>query len=336
MQGAGYDRLVPPNGRRREVSKLLQGRCSTSTMRVMAALLTDHEITERVLSHIANRSTDVGDELWREPVENYRSQQRFEAETERVLRRSYAAFCPSAALPEAGSFIARDAAGMPVVAVRGQDGVVRAFQNVCRHRGMRVASDSGCANAFVCPYHGWTYELNGRLRHIPHAEGFPGLDKEQHGLAPLRCGRAPRSGVRFAGAGRSSGRSRGPARAHRQGSDALRDERARDGGQLEDRARRFPRGLPHPCDASGELLPLWLRQPQRRRAHRSAQSRDVPVPAHREARRGAAGRAARHGLRDLRLPHLSQCAGHRALEPYQPARARAAERRSHATSLPIR
>ena len=156
-------------------------------MRNMAALLTDHEITERVLSHIANRSTDVGDALWREPVENYRSQQRFEAETERVLRRSYAAFCPSAALPEVGSFIARDAAGMPVVAVRGQDGVVRAFQNVCRHRGMRLATDSGCTNAFVCPYHGWTYELNGRLRHIPHAEGFPGLDKQHHGLAPLRA-----------------------------------------------------------------------------------------------------------------------------------------------------
>jgi len=153
----------------------------------MAALLTDHEITERVLSHIANRSTDVGDELWREPVENYRSQQRFEAEMERVLRRSYAAFCPSAALPGPGSFIAREAAGLPIVAVRGQDGVVRAFQNVCRHRGMRIVSDSGCANAFVCPYHGWTYELNGRLRHIPHAEGFPGIDKQQHGLAQLHA-----------------------------------------------------------------------------------------------------------------------------------------------------
>jgi phenylpropionate dioxygenase-like ring-hydroxylating dioxygenase large terminal subunit len=156
-------------------------------MQDMAALLTDHEITERVLSHIANRSTDAGDELWREPVENYRSQQRFEAEMERVLRRSYAAFCPSAALPEAGSFIARESAGMPIVVVRGQDGRVQAFQNVCRHRGMRVATDSGCANAFVCPYHGWTYELNGRLRHIPHSEGFPGLDKQHHGLAPLHA-----------------------------------------------------------------------------------------------------------------------------------------------------
>jgi phenylpropionate dioxygenase-like ring-hydroxylating dioxygenase large terminal subunit len=164
-------------------------------MRGMAALLTDHEITERVLSHIANRSTDTGAELWREPVENYRSKQRFDAEMQRVLRRSYTAFCPSAALPEAGSFIARDALGTPVVAVRGRDGVVRAFQNVCRHRGMRIAADSGCMNAFVCPYHGWTYELDGKLRHIPHAEGFPGLDKSHHGLAPLHV--AERLGLVF-------------------------------------------------------------------------------------------------------------------------------------------
>jgi len=164
-------------------------------MRGMAALLTDHEITERVLSHIANRSTDTGEELWREPVENYRSKQRFDAEMQRVLRRSYTAFCPSAALPEAGSFIARDALGTPVVAVRGRDGVVRAFQNVCRHRGMRIAADSDCVNAFVCPYHGWTYELDGKLRHIPHAEGFPGLDKSHHGLAPLHV--AERLGLVF-------------------------------------------------------------------------------------------------------------------------------------------
>jgi phenylpropionate dioxygenase-like ring-hydroxylating dioxygenase large terminal subunit len=151
----------------------------------MATPLTDHEITERVLAHIANRTTDVSEGLWREPVENYRSQERFEAEMQRVLRGTYAAFCPSEALSEAGSFVSRDAAGRPVVAVRGQDGVVRAFQNVCRHRGMRVAPERGCAKAFVCPYHGWTYELSGRLRHVPHAEGFPGLDRDRHGLAPL-------------------------------------------------------------------------------------------------------------------------------------------------------
>ena len=150
-------------------------------------LLTDHEIVERVLGHIANRTTDAGEEIWREPVENYRSEARLKLEIERVMRASFVPFCPSAALPEIGSFVAREAAGRPIVAVRGSDGVVRAFHNVCRHRGMRIASESGCVRAFVCPYHAWTYELDGRLRHIPHADGFPNLDKTVHGLVALQA-----------------------------------------------------------------------------------------------------------------------------------------------------
>ena len=164
-------------------------------MRLMAALLNDHEITERVLAHIANRTTDVGDSVWREPVENYRSQERLAAEIDRVLRRCLTPFCPSAALSAPGSFIAREAAGIPILVVRGEDGVVRAFQNVCRHRGMRVATGSGCTRAFVCGYHGWTYTLDGRLRHIPHEEGFPGVVKAEHGLTSLHV--AERNGVVF-------------------------------------------------------------------------------------------------------------------------------------------
>jgi len=84
-----------------------------------------------------------------------------------------------------GARIAREAAGTPIVVVRGSDGKVRAFRNACRHRGMQVASGTGCARAFVCRYHGWTYNLEGRLRHIPHEEGFPGFDKEAHPLVPV-------------------------------------------------------------------------------------------------------------------------------------------------------
>ena len=88
-------------------------RCVARTMPVMAALLTDHEITERVLSHIANRSTDAGDELWREPVENYRSQQRFEAEMSACCGAVTRRFARPTALPEVGSFVSREAAGRP-------------------------------------------------------------------------------------------------------------------------------------------------------------------------------------------------------------------------------
>jgi phenylpropionate dioxygenase-like ring-hydroxylating dioxygenase large terminal subunit len=148
-------------------------------------LLNDALVAQRVFDHMANGTTDMGDEVWREPVANYRIQERLEREIRQVLRRSLTPFCPSAALPDAGSYVARSAAGTPIVAVRGKDGVVRAFRNVCRHRGMEVVAGSGCAKVFVCGYHGWAYGLDGRLQHVPHAHGFPGLDKDRHGLVPV-------------------------------------------------------------------------------------------------------------------------------------------------------
>ena len=151
----------------------------------MAILMNDQCVAQRILDHIEHGSTDLGQTIWREPVDNYRSKERMAAEVEIAFRRSPTPFCPSAALPDVGSYVARDAAGTPLLAVREHDGSVRAFRNACRHRGTQLASGSGCAKAFVCPYHGWTYTLDGRLRAVPHEYGFPDLDKELHGLAPV-------------------------------------------------------------------------------------------------------------------------------------------------------
>ena len=148
-------------------------------------LLDDATVIERVFDHIDHETTDLGETTWREPVENYRSEARFATERDAVLRRLPVGFCPSAALHEAGSYVARAAAGTPIVAVRGNDGKVRAFRNACRHRGAELAAGAGCAKAFVCRYHGWTYGIDGRLRHVPHEHGFPGLDKASRGLVPL-------------------------------------------------------------------------------------------------------------------------------------------------------
>ncbi len=161
----------------------------------MQSLLDDREVAARVLAHVEAGTTDMGEGIWREPVEHYRSADRLKREIESVLRRFPTPFCPSAALPEAGSYVAHEAAGRPIVVVRGSDGQVRGFQNVCRHRGMQIASGAGCARAFVCRYHGWTYGLDGRLRHVPHEHGFPGLEREQRGLAPVRT--AERAGLVF-------------------------------------------------------------------------------------------------------------------------------------------
>ncbi len=160
----------------------------------MNSLLNDQAVADRILQHIRNRTTDVGDETWREPVEHYRSAERLARELA-VLRRVPTPFCPSAALPDAGSYIAREAAGTPLLVVRGGDGVVRAFRNACRHRGTELADGSGCAKAFVCRYHGWTYRLDGGLQHIPHADGFPDVDREQYGLSAV--GAEERHGLVF-------------------------------------------------------------------------------------------------------------------------------------------
>ncbi len=156
-------------------------------MDTMTRLADDPTVVQRILDHIDNKTTDLGESTWREPVEHYRSAARFAAERDLVLRRYPTAFCPSGALPGAGSYVARDAAGTPIVVVRGSDGQVRAFRNACRHRGTQLVAGAGCEKAFVCRYHGWTYGLDGQLRHVPHEYGFPGLDKGTRGLVPVEA-----------------------------------------------------------------------------------------------------------------------------------------------------
>jgi phenylpropionate dioxygenase-like ring-hydroxylating dioxygenase large terminal subunit len=149
-------------------------------------LLDDNQIIERVFSHIDNKTTDLGSEVWKEPVKNYVDQERFNKEI-KLLRSQPVPFCPSSALPEKGSYVSRIAAGTPILVTRDEEGKVNAFINACRHRGMQVASGSGCKKSFVCPYHGWTYGLKGENRNIPGSDGFPGIDPLEHGLKPVNA-----------------------------------------------------------------------------------------------------------------------------------------------------
>lgn len=151
-------------------------------------LADEQTVAQRILDHIDHHTTDLSEHTWREPVVNYRSTDRFERELAEVFRRCPTPVCPSAALAEPGSYLAREVAGTPILVVRGRDGVVRAFRNACRHRGVQLADGAGCGRtAFVCRYHGWTYGLDGALRHIPDGHGFPDLDPAEYGLAPVRA-----------------------------------------------------------------------------------------------------------------------------------------------------
>ena len=145
-------------------------------------LLNDQDAISRIFEHIDNGSTDLGDEIWKEPVANYYSLDRFNQEID-LLRNMPIPFCPSAAIAEPGSYLARKASGTPILAVRNEDGAVKAFINACKHRGMQVAEGTGCnKKAFVCPYHAWTYDLNGNLKRIPGQEGFPGIEIDETNL----------------------------------------------------------------------------------------------------------------------------------------------------------
>lgn len=153
----------------------------------MEGLLDDAAVAQRILDHIDRRTTDLGDACWREPVTNYRSSDRLNLELTRVFRRTPTPYCPSAALPEPGSYVAREAAGVPLLAVRGAEGVVRVFRNACRHRGAQLACGAGRTKAFVCPYHAWSYGTDGSLLSIPHAYGFPDIDPGTHGLVAVHA-----------------------------------------------------------------------------------------------------------------------------------------------------
>jgi choline monooxygenase len=86
---------------------------------------------------------------------------------------------------EPGSFFASVAGHIPVVVTRAADGELRAFVNVCRHRGHVVAQGSGCRATLQCPYHAWTYELDGSLRKAPRSEREPDFDASGLSLLPV-------------------------------------------------------------------------------------------------------------------------------------------------------
>lgn len=126
------------------------------------------------------------------PAANYVDPARFEAERRVVFRREPVLAGPSALLRKARSYFQVEITGMPVLVTRTKAGTTKAFANVCRHRGMKlcVAEHPVEAGRIVCPYHAWTYDLDGALIGLPRPETFPGLEKDRLGLVQLPCSEA--------------------------------------------------------------------------------------------------------------------------------------------------
>jgi carnitine monooxygenase subunit len=114
----------------------------------------------------------------------YRDAEFLQAEKERVFAASWQVVCHLSDIPRAGDYYTLDFIGEPLVAVRGRDGGVNAFFNVCRHRAARLLDGGSgrCPGRIVCPYHAWVYDLGGRLTAVPERKEFVEFSLDRYGL----------------------------------------------------------------------------------------------------------------------------------------------------------
>lgn len=143
-------------------------------------------LARRALAHYQAGTTDQAPSTMALPVEAYRDPVRFEREFEAIFLRKPQVVMLSAELLAPGDYVARTMLGKPLLVIRGKDGVARVFLNVCRHRGARLCEEgAGNAPRFVCPYHSWTYDREGKLVGMYGKDKFGETDLDQLHLTEL-------------------------------------------------------------------------------------------------------------------------------------------------------
>ena len=122
------------------------------------------------------------------PGWTYHSDALLELEKQHLFREHWQIACHVSDLPEPGNYLTLDVVGERALILRDEDGQIRGFHNICKHRGSRLVADERgkCRNALVCPFHGWVYNLDGTLRGPSRPNSFPPLDKFEFGVMPKR------------------------------------------------------------------------------------------------------------------------------------------------------
>ncbi len=136
------------------------------------------EMLKDTIKHAKAGTIEQTPSVMRIPASNYFDPARFEREVERIFKRVPLMLAPGCEIPNPGDFKTMEVVGVPVLLSRGQDGKVRAFVNSCTHRGANVATaPTGNTRRFMCPYHGWTYNEDGKLMGIAMPNDFGEVDK---------------------------------------------------------------------------------------------------------------------------------------------------------------
>lgn len=145
------------------------------------------DVAEIMLDYVENKKTFQTARTARIKSSSYTDKDQFDAEIELIFKRVPLMLAFTAELPNPGDYKTMDAVGMPVLITRDKTGSVRAFLNVCSHRGAPVAEGKGNCSRFTCKYHAWTFGNDGKLIGIAESGTFGEVDKAGMGLRQLPC-----------------------------------------------------------------------------------------------------------------------------------------------------
>ena len=121
------------------------------------------------------------------PAPYYTAPAIFDAECDKILSRSWICVCHGSEVAAPNQYVTRTLVGENIIVVRGRDNVLRAFYNVCPHRGHELLAGSGTAkNVITCPYHAWTFKLDGQLGHARNCDNVDRFDADKANLSPVR------------------------------------------------------------------------------------------------------------------------------------------------------
>jgi phenylpropionate dioxygenase-like ring-hydroxylating dioxygenase large terminal subunit len=143
-------------------------------------------LLHRLFALIDGGGTQLSDACWLQSTDAYISTARLAWEREYLFARHPLLVTHASSLVKPGDYVTDDLGFVPLLLTRDEEGRLQAFANLCRHRGARLARGCGHdARAFVCPYHGWCYDLQGQLRNLVPRDGFAGLHRREQGLMRL-------------------------------------------------------------------------------------------------------------------------------------------------------